>query len=393
MWAIIWGMACGNSQPEIVREVQFCEQEEETLSFPPETDLTALVSGYRVRMSFFGDLFWGRGVNRRAQRTEDPFMFPFAYLDSFGKYPNETWVANLECPITKQQSTYEQQKKLLKFSCRPEYLPNARKFFDVFSLANNHTYNMNEVNGLQQTRDYLNTYGFQFFGHYNNVYTEDLCEVVHIPAEAMDETGNPHRSGEVRDIPVVFCGYHNVIRLPTDKQIEVINQYAKHFITFVMPHQGVEYDSKSNSWQKKIFSRMIDQGADIVVGGHTHSIQDIGKYKDKVIVYSLGNAIFDQQFGSTMYGLVVRLQMFLDHKEPLLQYETLFDLGDCSLFKDWCLINAQQMQLKKPSYTASYGVDILHNKKMQPRLADEKLEKRKRKELRYPSFIQNSWGE
>jgi len=320
-------------------------------------------------------------------------MFPFASLDSFGKYANETWVANLECPVTKEQPTYAQQKELLKFSCRSEYLSNARKFFDVFSLANNHTFNMEEVDGLKQTRSFLEKHHFQYFGHYDNAIKEDICEVVWIPAEAMDETGNIHRSRVVKQVPMAFCGYHNVIKLPTDEEIAVINQYAKHFLTIVMPHQGVEYQSKSNTWQKKIFYQMIDAGADMVVGGHTHSIQDIEKYKDRLIVYSLGNAIFDQQFGSTMYGIVLRSQLYFSAEETLLQYETLLDLGDCSRFQDDCLDHAQHILLEKPAYTAKYGVDILHNKRMQPQLAAEKITKKKRKELKYPKFILDSWGE
>jgi polar amino acid transport system substrate-binding protein len=38
---------------------------------------------------------------------------------------------------------------------------------------------------------------------------------------------------------------------------------------------------------------MIDAGADAVIGGHPHQVQDTERYKNKPIFYSLGNFVFD----------------------------------------------------------------------------------------------------
>ncbi|GIW66594.1 MAG: hypothetical protein KatS3mg095_0492 [Candidatus Parcubacteria bacterium] len=55
--------------------------------------------------------------------------------------------------------------------------------------------------------------------------------------------------------------------------------------------------------QQKICKIAIDSGADLVIGHHPHVIQNIEKYKDKYIFYSLGNFIFDQSFSQeTMIG-------------------------------------------------------------------------------------------
>jgi poly-gamma-glutamate synthesis protein (capsule biosynthesis protein) len=43
----------------------------------------------------------------------------------------------------------------------------------------------------------------------------------------------------------------------------------------------------------------------MVIGHHPHVVQDIGYYKDKPIVYSLGNFVFDQYFSKeTMQGML-----------------------------------------------------------------------------------------
>ena len=38
---------------------------------------------------------------------------------------------------------------------------------------------------------------------------------------------------------------------------------------------------------------MIDAGADVVIGGHPHVVQDVAYYHGKLIVYSVGNFMID----------------------------------------------------------------------------------------------------
>ena len=45
--------------------------------------------------------------------------------------------------------------------------------------------------------------------------------------------------------------------------------------------------------QRQLARRMIDAGADAVVGGHPHVTQDIEIYQGKPVIYSLGNFVFD----------------------------------------------------------------------------------------------------
>jgi uncharacterized membrane protein (UPF0127 family) len=74
-------------------------------------------------------------------------------------------------------------------------------------------------------------------------------------------------------------------------------------ILIVSFHWGEEYKKIANERQRKLAKIAIDSGADLVIGHHPHVIQDIEKYKDKFIFYSLGNFIFDQNFSKeTMIG-------------------------------------------------------------------------------------------
>ena len=73
-------------------------------------------------------------------------------------------------------------------------------------------------------------------------------------------------------------------------------------------HFGDEYKTVHNSRQQQLAERAIDNGAKVVIGHHPHVSQDTAVYKNGLIIYSLGNLIFDQKFSeNTMQGMLVKI--------------------------------------------------------------------------------------
>jgi len=58
-------------------------------------------------------------------------------------------------------------------------------------------------------------------------------------------------------------------------------------------HWGREHEPTPDDRQRELARKMIDAGASVVVGGHPHCTQGMEVYRDKPIVYSLGNFVFD----------------------------------------------------------------------------------------------------
>ena len=377
-------LSCFDSKKE---DLYFCEQDEPVYE---ETNLSNVTMSHRIRLAFFGDIFWGRGVDVRSRSREEGFSYPFVHMSQFKKKEYENWIGNLECPVTEKQESYAQMKKLLKFSCRPDYLPFARTHFDIFSLANNHTNNMEEVDGFEQTKSYLEKYDFQYFGTFDNSRTSEICEIISVKATAIDGLSHEQSDSLISSFPIALCGYHNVFALPLEEELEVIGHYAEQFFTIVMPHQGEEYLAKQNRWQEKVYRLMIDAGADVVVGGHTHSIQGVEWYKKKPIIYSLGNFIFDQRFGTTMYGLVYRMEILVEGHSAWLNPEAWPDVGECSSFQDHCLDNAVHLGLPKPHFSYVQDVLVAHNKQMQPQLATKEITNQKLRAIGWKHFVKRT---
>jgi poly-gamma-glutamate synthesis protein (capsule biosynthesis protein) len=304
---------------------------------------------------FFGDVFWGRYIDDWSKASPLGFAYPFSGLNTFDRSKYNAWIADMECPITTTYIDSKTQDKLLKFSCPVGYTPEAAKWFSAFTLANNHMDNMQEVDGFDQTKDNLEKNGIQYFGSYDNARKDDICEIVSFKATAIFDI--PTANDDTKDyyIPLAMCGFHDVFKLPTDDQMAVISQYSKYLPTIVMPHQGEEYTYKADQLQQSYYRKMIDLGADAVIGDHVHSVQNTEAYKGKLIIYSLGNFIFDQQTRPQVTQAIGLNLDFNFTNDANLQKWLAFS-QTCIQYKDNCLQTAQTENLSKPSFSIKYDV-------------------------------------
>ena len=363
-----------------------------------ETEQANFTPKLSSRMLFMGDVFWGRSVNKWSQDSDLKYAYPFSGLSTFQRENYDAWIANLECPITTQIRTPAQQEAGLKFTCLPEYLPEAKKYFDVFSLANNHTDNMQEFDGLATSRKFIEEANMQHFGSFDNRQIQDVCEVVSLPAKITNEkppvaaipplSPSPTLSNQpdkilkqVQEdkskilIPIAMCGYNNVFSLPSKASLEVISSYANYFPVIVLPHQGQEYVNTADRYKVSTYRQMIDLGADLVVGAHPHAVQNTEVYKGKLIAYSLGNFIFDQQSNKTVTRHAA-LDVFIDFEDVDSENtKKWLELAkNCQVYKDDCLEQAKTQNLQKPKFNLKYDIIASQNEKKVTQKADDQIQ-------------------
>jgi len=319
-----------------------------------------------INKMYFGDVFWGRYVNDWAQASELKEKYPFSGLDSFGRENYQAWIGSLNCPITEREVPSSLQDETLTFNCTPNYLSEAKKWFNIFSLANSHTNNQNIIDGFVKTRQYLDENGTQYFGHYDKDVTSEICEIVTIKAKPQldqkEYTAEKNANYEIKEfyIPFALCGYHNTFSLPTQDQLDEIAKYANLFPTFVYAIQGKEYPTEADDLQREYFRKMIDEGADAVIGKSAHVVQDTEAYKGKPIIYSMGNFIYDQQFNEDVtQGIGVEVKINFIYDENLEKWQTI--AKSCYQFKDNCLARAQELNLAKPKYSVTYNIIATDN--------------------------------
>jgi poly-gamma-glutamate synthesis protein (capsule biosynthesis protein) len=309
---------------------------------PKAKALPATVTGSYL-MS--GDVFWGRGIDYYSQKSPLKYDWGFSRLNEFHPERYDGWISDLECPVTDITVPYQTQVDKLILQCPPQYLTAASKYFTAFTIANNHTDNTG-AQGFADTQANLDKAGIQYFGDYDPGQTDNLCDVVSLPAKL---------GGQAARLPIAMCGYHWLARTPTDSELSVITAYSKYFPVWVFAHGGTEYATQHNTAQQALYHKMIDLGASVVFGDHPHVVQDTEAYKGKLIVYDFGNLIYDQWFDSEVTkSLIVNTKITATVDSNLQAY---LDMGkECIAYKDDCLNQAQKQNLHAPMFRYSYDI-------------------------------------
>jgi len=302
---------------------------------------------------FTGNTYWGRYINDWSMASPLKYAYPFSRLNEFNRDQYDAWISGLECPLVAGVSmTSAEEDSTLTFNCSPDYLPEAKKWFTAFTLANNHTDNQG-VDGFAETRQQLETSGIQYFGHYDPRILDDICEVIAMPVTITNDDSSITKGS----LPVAMCGYHAVFRIPTAEAVAEMQKYSQYMPVIAMPHMGAEYKTAQDQLKIDFYRSLIDGGADMVLGDHPHWIQGTESYKGHLIVYSMGNFIFDQQDQpDVVRSAAIRVVMKTsgDNSDLLKKW---LAVGDkCATFQDDCLAQVEQQKLTKLDIQYQFGV-------------------------------------
>lgn len=238
---------------------------------------------------FVGDIMLDRWVEDFI--IKNSVFYPFQKIEQFLRGADLVF-GNLEGPIVNAPQEFSRES--LKFAFSSE-ITKGLSFgnFDLFSLANNHTLNMGK-DGLEETREILNKENFKFVG-----------DPIECTKDFIFQEGN-----------IIFLAFNktysfNCLDEEIAKTIEQVKSSNPQAFLIVSIHWGEEYQLKNSTSQQRLAHKMIDAGADLIIGYHPHVVQNIEIYKEKLIFYSLGNFIFDQYFSKqTQQGLAVGLEIY-----------------------------------------------------------------------------------
>ncbi len=259
-----------------------------------------------VELLFVGDIMLSRSVGAAMQRESD-FAYPFRLIADTLASADITF-GNLEGPISSRGAN---QGSIYSFRADPRVIEGLRLAgFDVLSLANNHIMDWGQ-DALEDTITLLKENNIAPVGAGRNYEEANETKFVEI------------NSPSAREIRVGFLAYTNLYpeglvageERPgvSDARLEYVLERVAEArgqadILVVSYHWGEEYATSSSVAQREVARAIIDAGADLVVGHHPHVVQEVEKYKDGWIAYSLGNFVFDQSFSEeTMRGLMLRV--------------------------------------------------------------------------------------
>jgi poly-gamma-glutamate capsule biosynthesis protein CapA/YwtB (metallophosphatase superfamily) len=219
---------------------------------------------------FLGDIMLGRGVAQAHEGGDwESVLQSLAPITRAA----DLALANLESPIRCTPEVPSGVRSLAAPPASSAALISAG--MDIVSTANNHALDAGPA-GRDCTVAALSGSGISMLESYSH------------PLEI-----------NLHGLKIVFLAINLVGEMPLEsiamleRAVHIAHRAGK--IVVVSLHWGLEYQSGRDALQEQIAARLADAGADVLWGHHPHVVQETEWRNGSLILYSLGNAVFDQQ--------------------------------------------------------------------------------------------------
>lgn len=231
-----------------------------------------------------GDMMLADGPMDAMRKGQDPYA-GFAELFAGA----DIRIGNLECVVATTGSPEDDKPNV--FRVHPRALKYIKRHFDAVGLANNHSGDFGPQ-AFAQMLGLLKQHHIGFYGGGMNLteaHTPWIIERKGVRVAILGYDEFQPRSFEAdTDRPgVAWSEDAQVLR-----DIRAARTIHKADVVIPVMHWGWE-EPVANERQRQLARLMIDAGADVVIGGHPHQLQDTERYQGKPIFYSLGNFVFD----------------------------------------------------------------------------------------------------
>jgi len=285
-------------QRQLDAEIKLAQEKEESET-SEKTEFKILFGGDFS----FGESFQDRLKEKGEESTLEKYGYDYS-LTNFKQIllSSDYVVLNLETVLTDlSTSELEGEKFSIIYSDPKNTAYYLKKYnVDAVSLANNHAFDFGK-DGLYQTIEVLEKNELEWFGAGRN------------GSEASFPLFKTFKLGDEKFNLAVFGAFefhkrfdqnHNfyaneikagVNMLDMDRivsQIQYIKTLDPKIFVVVYPHWGQSFSWKTDK-QTEIGHKLIDSGADLILGHGPHLIQEVEYYNGKWIVYSLGNFMFN----------------------------------------------------------------------------------------------------
>lgn len=170
--------------------------------------------------------------------------------------------------------------------------------FDILSTANNHCIDQGKK-GLISTIDNINEYKMKNIGTYKEPGDNILIEERDgIKIGFLSYTYGLNGLDSLLKAEELAYMVNRIDEEKIKEDIEKLKSLDVDLIT-VFIHWGNEYQREPSTYQLELGSKMVEWGANIILGSHPHVIQKsqiINKDgKDNFIIYSMGNFLSNQR--------------------------------------------------------------------------------------------------
>lgn len=168
----------------------------------------------------------------------------------------------------------------------------SEKFNIILNLSNNHT--MDIPTGVSQSISLSKKYKIPTVGGGHNL--KEACEA-YIFFEDNLEIAIISAGWDIIGCKSATYSSEGVAPLDSTRLLQQVkdeNEKGRKVVVYL--HWDYELEVYPQPTHRYLAKQLIDHGADIIVGCHSHCLQGFEKYKNKYIFYGLGNSVFDEEY-------------------------------------------------------------------------------------------------
>jgi poly-gamma-glutamate synthesis protein (capsule biosynthesis protein) len=240
-----------------------------------------------MKLLFCGDIMPGGVLPYQNKYVQEDVL---SFLKSF-----DLRIGTLECAIGNDMQFDESKMNAemnIVYARNEDFFRVKELGIDIVSLANNHIFDLGEE-GLKNTIECLYRNNIRYVGAGMNL--EEASSPLIIEREGISIAFFACCFTGMKPVWVTAATPMSAGIWQTDietacKKIEEAKKLYDCVI--VLPHWGIELVFFPKEEYYSYAQKMIDAGADSVLGSHTHMIGPYWKYKGKTVCYSLGNFLF-----------------------------------------------------------------------------------------------------
>jgi poly-gamma-glutamate synthesis protein (capsule biosynthesis protein) len=204
-------------------------------------------------------------------------------------------IATLECGIG-TNIPFDDQKMADNKSivyARDEDLFRLKEMdINIVSLANNHAFDLG-LEGFENTISLLDNMGIKYCGAGHNLSEAKQPVIINMDGKSIAFIGCMLDYPRPVIFHIATDNSYGVYKENIDILIkDIMDAKQKYDYVIVMPHWGIEHSYYPPAWCKECGYKMLDAGADLVIGSHPHIINPVIKHNGKYIFFSLGNFLF-----------------------------------------------------------------------------------------------------
>lgn len=267
--------------PDIIEQVEEEFEETENKSFD-------------INLTFIGDCtLGGNTFNTYTNPEHSNYKEPEYFLEKVKHYfeADDFTIANLECVLSDKNLSSRDKGSGRAFwfkgkTSNTEILTSSS--VEIVSIANNHT-NDYGSQGMKDTIEAVVNAGMDYGYNDHTVYFEKngfvialICHGLWSEWQANEIIERIHEASSQSDFQIVYY------------------------------HGGTESQHVPEEWRVRASRKLVDYGADLVIGNHPHVLQPMEIYHGVNIIYSMGNFCFGGNRRPENYTMIYQFQIHVN---------------------------------------------------------------------------------